>query len=249
MTQTFHSFLQKGISVVVHNTDVSDRDKVLDVMREEFGSNNVVPISNYNLMKVKSLLKDISKFYGIPFEEVNAATRTVEQDVRKATQKHGDDKNLFVLTYDDALKYSKSFKEFIDKHPEIGQSMNILFKQLRSLGRHAGGVLVCDNLDKKMPLITSKGEAQSPFVEGVNYKHLEKIGNFCKYDLLGLNTLRLYERTIELILKDQIVELTVGGIQYRLQNSTKVKLTSGEYVEAKDISVGTDVVVPLETIG
>jgi len=186
--------------------DLGDRDKVLDVMREEFGYNNVVPISNYNTTKIKSLTKDVSKFYGIPFEEVNAATMTVEQDVRKATQKQGDDKNLFVLTYTEAMKYSKSYSSFIEKHPEVGESIVVLFKQNRSLGRHAGGVLVCDDLETKMPLITSKGEPQSPWVEGVQWKHLEKIGNFVKYDLLGLETLRLIERTISLILKQEGIE-------------------------------------------
>jgi hypothetical protein len=54
-----------------------------------------------------------------------------------------------------------------------------------------------------MPLITSGGEPQSPWVEGVNFKHLEKVGEYIKYDLLGLETMRLIERTIELILLKQ----------------------------------------------
>jgi DNA-directed DNA polymerase III PolC len=195
----FLSVHRKGAPDI--DTDLSDRDKVLDQLRDFFGYENVVPISNYNTFKLKTLIKDIGKFHGIPFEECNAATRTVDSDVRRATQKHGDDKNLFVLTYEDALIHSPPFKLFIDTHPVVADSIKVLFKQNRSLGRHAGGVLVCDDLPSKMPLITSKGEPQSPWVEGVNFKHLEYIGNFIKYDLLGLETLRLIERTIELILQ------------------------------------------------
>lgn len=215
----YHSFLDKGKSIVVHNTDLSDRDKVLDELRDFFGFENVVPISNYNLMKVKSLVKDLSKFYGIPFEEVNKATKTVEDSVRKATMKHGDDKNLFVLTYDEALKYDAPFREFIEKHPDVGESMNTLFKQNRSLGRHAGGVLIADDLPSKMPLITSKGEPQSPWVEGVAVKTLEKVGNFIKYDLLGLETLRLIERAIELIFIKNRKER--GWFEFELENGEK----------------------------
>lgn len=182
------------------DVDVGDRDKVLDVLRKEFGFKNVVPISNMNTFKVKTLVKDISKFYGIPFEEVNAATKTVEQDVRKATMKHGDDKNLFVLTFDDALKYSPTFKEFIDKHPQVADSINTLFKEQRSLGRHAGGVVILDDAPGQMPLITNSGEPQTPWVEGVGQKTLEPLG-YIKYDLLGLETMRLIGRTIELILQ------------------------------------------------
>ena len=185
------------------DTDVSDRDKTLDQLRNYFGFENVVPISNYNTFKIKSLVKDVSKFYGIPFEEVNAATKTVDEDVRKVVMKHGDDKNLFILQYDDAYAHSPAFKDFIDKYPHVAESIKVLFKQNRSLGRHAGGVLIADDLPTKMPLITSGGEPQSPWVEGLNFKHLEYIGNFIKYDLLGLETLRLIERTIELVLRKQ----------------------------------------------
>jgi len=224
----FLSVYRKGAPDI--DTDLADRDKVLAQLRDFFGWENVVPISNYNTFKLKTLVKDIGKFYGVSFEETNAATRTVEDEVRKATTKEGDDKNLFVLTYDDAMAFvcakrhepnarpicsgctdectqpvSPSFRDFIDRNPVVAESIKVLFKQNRSLGRHAGGVLIADDLPSKMPLVTSKGkgdvrEPQSPWVEGVNYKHLEKVGEFIKYDLLGLETMRLIERTIELIL-------------------------------------------------
>lgn len=200
---TRHSFKEKNFWVGSHNCDLSDRDRVLEQLRKFFGFENVVPISNYNTFKLKTLVKDIGKFYGIPFEETNAATRTVEEETRKALTKHGDDKNLFVLQYDEAYEHSPSFRAFIDKYPQVAESIQVLFKQNRSLGRHAGGVLIADDLPNKMPLITSGGEPQSPWVEGLNFKHLEYIGNFIKYDLLGLETLRLIERTIELILIKQ----------------------------------------------
>lgn len=199
----FLSVYRKGAPDI--DTDLADRDKVLEQLRNFFGWENVVPISNYNTFKLKTLVKDIGKFYGVPFEETNAATRTVEDEVRKATMKEGDDKNLFVLKFDDAMQHSPNFRAFIEKYPQVAESIKVLFKQNRSLGRHAGGVLIADDLPSKMPLVTSRGkgdvrEPQSPWVEGVNYKHLEKIGEFIKYDLLGLETMRLIERTIELIL-------------------------------------------------
>jgi len=238
-----HSFLNSGKSVVVHNTDVSDRDKVLDELRDFFGYENVVPISNFNLMKVKSLLKDLAKFYGVPYEEVNHATRTVEQSVRAATMKHGDDKNLFVLTYEEALKYDKPFSDFIEKYPEVGKSMLVLFKQNRSLSRHAGGILVCDDLPNKMPLITSCGEPQTPWVEGVSSKHLEKIGNFLKLDILGLETLRLIERTIELIIKKQggIIQFEIDGKVNRVVGSKMIMLSDGSTKRADQLKENDDI--------
>jgi DNA-directed DNA polymerase III PolC len=182
------------------DTDVADRDLLLELLREQFGAQNILPISNYNTFKLKSLVKDIARFYGIPFEEVNAAMSPVENDVKAATFKKGMDKNLFTLLYDDAIKYSKSFKDFIEKYPHIAEPISVLFKQNKALGRHAGGVIISENVLERMPVITARGEAQTPWVEGIHYKHLEEFG-WIKFDLLGLETLRIIQRCIELILK------------------------------------------------
>src|SRR5690606_3655076 len=96
------------------DVDVSDNDYLKQLLRAEFGEANVVPVSNFHTLALKSLVKDISRFYGVPFDEVNAATKGVERDVKKATLKPGDDKNVFVLRYDDAVKHSQSFRTFIE---------------------------------------------------------------------------------------------------------------------------------------
>lgn len=266
----FLSVYRKGAPDI--DTDLADRDKVLDQLRNFFGFENVVPISNYNTFKLKTLVKDIGKFYGVPFDETNLATRSVESEVRKATTKHGDDKNLFVLTFEEAMGYScvkrdepnakmvcegctpeclkrvisPSFRDFIGKYPVVAEAIKILFKQNRSLGRHAGGVLIADDLPNKMPLICSKGEPQSPWVEGVNFKHLEYIGNFIKYDLLGLETLRLIERTIELILEKE--RRNRGWYEFLLADGEKrcfygddqIKTFNRGTVLAKDVGIDDD---------
>lgn len=248
-----HSFLKKRHSVVVHNTDISDRDAVLDQLRNFFGFENVVPISTYNRLALKSLVKDLSKFYGIPYEEANTACKTVEIEVRKAVTKHGDDKNLFVLEFDGAVEHSPSFRAFMEKYPQVAESIKILFKQNRSLGRHAGGVLIVDDLPGKMPLITNKSdsdirEPQSPFVEGVNFKSLEKVGEYIKYDLLGLETLRLIERTVELILsKQKLVEFEIEGKKYRATKQQQIKLENGSWKKIGELDLkNDDIASPVE---
>jgi DNA polymerase-3 subunit alpha len=182
------------------DSDVSDRDQLIELLRQNFGKENVIPISNYNTFKLKSLIKDISKFYGIPFEEVNAALAPIEDDVKKIIFKPGHDKNSFVLSYEDAIQYSKTLQDFIAKHPEVADPIKILFRQNRSLGRHAGGVIVSENIAERMPLILARGEPQTPWAEGMAAKHLEELG-WIKFDLLGLETLRIIERCISLILQ------------------------------------------------
>src|SRR3990167_734213 len=224
------------------DVDVGDRDKVLDVLRKEFGFNNVIPISNVNTFKVKTLVKDLSKFHGIPFEEANAATRTVEQEVRRATLKVGSDKNLFTLTFADAMLYNSIFISFVERHPEIEESINIIFKEQRALSRHAGGVCILDDATGQMPLITSKGEPQTPWVEGVGGKFLEPLG-VIKYDILGLEAMRLIQRSIELLLKKRgLFEVLIGDEVHRLSGDVGVTMNDGSKKLVKDLIEGDDIV-------
>jgi DNA polymerase III subunit alpha len=181
------------------DNDLADRDLLIGGMREKFGTKNIIPISNFNTFQLKSLVKDIGRLYAVPFDEVNAVTGRLDVEVKPHAMQDGENKSIFQLKYDDCLKYSKTFKTFIDKYPVVGENIKVLFKQNKATGRHAGGVLVTENAEENMPLIASKGEIQTPWTEGMHYKHLEKYG-FVKFDLLGLETLRMIQRTVELIL-------------------------------------------------
>ena len=68
------------------------------------------------------------------------------------SQAKGDDieKSVFVLTHEDSLKYSKGYRDFMEKYPEVGKHVETLFMENRSIGRHAGGVIIApdDVLEK-----------------------------------------------------------------------------------------------------
>ena len=53
-----------------------------------------------------------------------------------------------------------------------------------------------------MPLIKVRGELQTPWSEGMNFRHLEPNG-FLKFDFLGLTLLKDVENCIKRILQKQ----------------------------------------------
>jgi DNA polymerase-3 subunit alpha len=194
------------------DTDVADRDELIKLLRNNFGSKNIVPISNYNTFKLKSLIKDVSRFYGVEFDEVNKALSSLDRDVKSGRRSDDDSEDNFDIQPSEAVKYSKSLRTYLEKYPQVIEPIEVLFKQNKALGRHAGGVIISENILERMPLIMAKGELQTPWVEGMNYKHLEEFG-WIKFDLLGLETLRIIERTIEQILmKDGIKKPTFDQI-------------------------------------
>ena len=181
--------------------DVADPMKLKELLMKEWGKTTVVPISNYNTLQLRSLIKDISKFYDVPFTEVNAVTaRMLHEATPKAKEKHGIKAGVYVPTFEEVVEYSDSLQRFFTRYPQIRDHITALHGQVRSVSRHAGGVVIGEELDKYMPLINSGGVVQTPWSEGQNVRHLEPLG-FIKFDILGLSTLRMIETAVTHILK------------------------------------------------
>jgi DNA polymerase-3 subunit alpha len=181
--------------------DVSDPMQVKEMLIDEWGETTVVPISNYNTLQLRSLVKDIAKFYDVPFIEVNNVTgRMIAEATPIAKKAHGIKAGVYVPTFDEVMEYSESLKSFLVKYPQIKTHIDALLGQVRSISRHAGGVVIGEDLDKWMPLINSGGVKQTPWSEGQNVRHLEPLG-FIKFDILGLASLRMIEDAIRHVLK------------------------------------------------
>tara|TARA_R110002110_G_scaffold168693_3_gene370313 strand:+ start:34816 stop:38250 length:3435 start_codon:yes stop_codon:yes gene_type:complete len=183
------------------DTDVSAPMVLKERLIEKWGEDRVAPISNWNTLQLKSLIKDISKLYDIPFSEVNNVTSAMMNEaIGPAKQRHGISAGVYVPTWEEVLEFSTSLRSFLAQHPEVQERVQGLVGQVRSCSRHAGGLLVSENLNENMPLINSGGVRQSPWAEGQNVRHLEPMG-FIKFDLLGLSTLKMIEGCIEHILR------------------------------------------------
>jgi len=195
--------------------DVSDPMTLKEKLIEDWGDDVVVPISNWNTLQLRSLLKDISKFYEIEFQEVNQVTsRMLAEATPIAKQKHGIKAGVYTPTFEEVIEYSESLQRFFNKYPQVKDHVEALQGSYRSCSRHAGGVVIGEQLDKFMPLISSKGVRQTPWSEGQNTRQLEPMG-FIKFDILGLSTLRMIEECIVKILQRHhgIDEPTFGDVR------------------------------------
>jgi len=181
--------------------DVADPMALKEVLIEEWGEDTVAPISNWNTLQLRSLIKDISKLYGIPFTEVNNVTsKMMREATPEAKKRHGVKSGVYAPTWQEVMEFSPSLQAFLDAHPDVKTHVQALVGQVRSCSRHAGGVVVAENLDRYMPLINSGGVRQTPWSEGQNVRHLEPMG-FIKFDILGLSTLKMIEECIRHVLK------------------------------------------------
>jgi len=198
----FERFLTKGGSGYPDiDYDVSDPMELKEHLINEWGDDTVVPITNWNTLQLRSLVKDISKFYGIEFTEVNNVTsKMVYEATPLAKKAHGITAGVYAPTFEELMMYSETLQKFLEKYPHIKTHVETLYGQTRSASRHAGGVVVGERLNEWMPLINSGGVRQTPWSEGQNVRHLEPMG-FIKFDILGLASLRMVEGAVERILK------------------------------------------------
>lgn len=218
------------------DTDCEDRERALEILRNHFGIDNVISISNFNTLQLKSLTKDISKLYSIPFEESNSVTSIMEFEARqKILDEIGNDQKLYSFTFDGAMRHSPTFKKYIEKYPQVGESIEVLFKQIKSTAKHASGVCIVREPEKYMPLIKIRGELQTPWADGLNIKSLENFG-IIKVDVLGLSTLKIIRNCIYHILKKQKIEPSFENISnFYYSNFSPDVLGKGDINVIKEI--------------
>ena len=202
----FERFLDiEGNSFPDIDVDFEDRAGLREIIekkwKEKYGV-DVVQISNFTTLKLKSLIKDLSKYHEIPYKEVNIVTTAMfEESESSIKEERGITAGILDNpTLDEVKKHSPSLREFLDNHPEVSKHMGALEGQKRSIGKHAAGIVIGSNITEKMPLVRSKGTLQTPWTEGISARHLEPLG-FLKFDLLGLETLGMIRGAIEHTLK------------------------------------------------
>lgn len=189
------------------DSDFSDRDGAVKLLIDYFGDENVVPVSNFAQLQVASLCKDLARLYDVPFDLVNKYTAQMRNEaLAEAKKQPGFDAQVWDFTFEVANADSPSFRKFVEEmskdHPKFKDALDVLFKQMRTISRHAGGVIITDDTRNNMPIIKAKGGLQTPWSEGLNFRHLENFG-FLKFDILGLGTLRMFEDCIRRILKNK----------------------------------------------
>ncbi len=103
--------------------DVAAPMELKEQLIEEWGDTTVVPISNWNTLQLRSLIKDISKFYGIPFKEVNEVTGKMLLEATPAAKKaHGIKAGVYAPTFEEVKEYSPTLQSIFEKISTYCQS-------------------------------------------------------------------------------------------------------------------------------
>ncbi len=190
------------------------REKVIEYVKQKYGEANVAQIITFGKMNAKAVIRDVGRVLEMPYKEVDAIAKLVPGDLK--------------MTIEKAIQLEPRLKELIESNKDVAELIKIariLEGVTRHASTHAAGVVVADrDLQEYLPLYKGpKDEILTQFA----MKEVEDIG-LIKFDFLGLKTLTVIEKTLELIKTDP--EKTVPDInELPLDDKeTYLLLTSGE---------------------
>lgn len=162
------------------DTDVSSdaRDDVLKLIKKTFGEDRCGQVLTRIPFSAKMLIKDLSARQGIDFQVVNLVTRQLDPDE----------------DYHDNAKVM----EFLYQHPEVKDYIDPLMGLTKSLGVHAGALIVFDDIMDKYVSTVSISDNQ---IISNNGTECEAMG-FLKNDTLGIEVLDVQRDCLRLIKED-----------------------------------------------
>ncbi len=186
------------------DSDISDvhRERVIQYIRDTYGSDQVSQICTFGTMKGKMCIRDIGRVLGLTFAETDKLVKLYP------APKHGKEYSL-----KEALEMESRLKEAFEENENTRKLLRVALKlegTLRHTSKHAAGIVISpEPLTDMMPTMTVKDELVTQY----EYKDLEKLG-FIKFDFLGLKTLTLIDLTVKLVEKRHGVKINWSHLGY-----------------------------------
>ena len=173
------------------DTDVGNRDAIIDYLVDKYGEEKVCQIINYSYITPCVAITDVGKILGFPYNQM-----------QKLSQKFTFDK------WDDCIKSNPKLLIDNPQYTELFDIAKHLSGRVKTVSIHAGGIGIVDTcINDYMPMkIGTKGE----HVIQVDKHYVEDIG-IVKFDLLGVATLNLVKE-----IKD---DLHLNPWDYDINNS------------------------------
>jgi DNA polymerase-3 subunit alpha len=177
------------------------RAKVIEYVRQKYG--HVAQIITFGTLAARAVCKDVGRVMGVPLALTDRLTKLIPaapgMNLDKALSQSAD---LAKLYNEDAQ---------IRKIVDIGKRLEGL---CRNAGMHAAGVVIADQpLDELLPLCKSGDDLLTQYEGPI----VDKIG-LLKMDFLGLRTLSVLQRSIDLVRQTKGIQVDIEKIDFTDRN-------------------------------
>ncbi|GAB6099317.1 hypothetical protein JCM16358_11960 [Halanaerocella petrolearia] len=178
------------------------RDEVIDYVTEKYGQDKVAQIITFGTMAAKAAIRDVGRVLGINYDKIDQVAKAIPNnlgiDIKEALSESEELEKLYQS--DDGVKEIIDYAHGIEGLP-------------RHASTHAAGVVITkEELTNYTPLYQNDGEVTTQYAMG----DLEELG-LLKMDFLGLRTLTVLNKTLDLIAETQRVDLELEDIPFNDQ--------------------------------
>jgi len=179
--------------------DDEGRQSVIDYVVDKYGKNQVAQIITFGTMAAKSSIKDVARTLALPLPEANYLAKLVPDAPGTSLNK--------------AFSEVPELAEIRKRSDLQGKTLQLaetLEGSVRNTGIHAAGVIIApDDLTNYIPVCTAK-DAEL-LVTQFDGKVIESAG-MLKMDFLGLKTLSIIKKAIELVKKNHGIQIDIDDI-------------------------------------
>ncbi len=192
------------------------RDKVFEYLKNKY-KDGVAHIITFGKLKARMALRDVGRVIGMSYGHVDKLCKMVPFDPSRP------------LTLQESIDREPRFKEEIKNNPKVEKLLELSLKLEglnRNMATHAAGVVIAgEKLAEQFPLYVDHNS--NLILPSTQYDmYSSENAGLVKFDLLGLKTLTVINKTIKR-LKAKGINLDIGKIN---QNDAKVfsLLSTGE---------------------
>ncbi|MDQ3557781.1 MAG: DNA polymerase III subunit alpha, partial [Pseudomonadota bacterium] len=169
------------------------RDEVIDYVQRRYGADRVAQIITFGTLQARAALRDVGRVLEMPYGQVDRLCKLVPADPANP------------VTLAKAVEGEPRFEEARQQEPVVDRLLTIAMKLeglYRHASTHAAGIVIADRpLTDLVPLYRDPRSALP--VTQFNMKWVEQAG-LVKFDFLGLKTLTVLEKAVELIRRRDI---------------------------------------------
>ncbi|MDR1474996.1 MAG: DNA polymerase III subunit alpha [Holosporales bacterium] len=164
------------------------RDEVIEYVRSKYGYDKVAQIITFGKLQARAVLRDVGRVLQIPYGYVDKICKLVPNNP------------ALNITIEQAIEMDPALKKYIEDDPKIKQLIDISV-QLEGLYRHASthaaGVVIGREPLEEIVALYRDPKSEIPVTQ-FNMKYIESTG-LVKFDFLGLKTLTVIQKAIDLL--------------------------------------------------
>lgn len=170
----------------------NNRGRVIEYVKSKYGEDSVSQIATFGTMGAKGVIKDVGRVLDLSYSEADRLSRMVPTRPGHNT------------TLEEALSEEPQFRAEVRNNPQARRLIEYALKlegTTRSLGIHAGGVLIAPGKLIDFCPLYAAGMLPENVISMYDKKDVEAVG-LVKFDFLGLTTLTIIERALDYIEKN-----------------------------------------------